>query len=165
MALAPPPPHQRATLIPLTRPKTHEWYAPNQGVFAPGTFSKGNKFKFSRDFSSFLFGRTTFYMQKKKTEILIHILRKCTQALAVVFWWSYERVLILIISTLIHSPGIHTGAHLVNFRRFSTNYSFDCTDLNFASHPNQVRSRIWFSLHIFYSVSVHSVYTTTPSLH
>lgn len=64
MALAPPPPHQRATLIPLTRPKTHEWYAPNQGVFAPGTFSKGNKLNFSRDFSSFLFGRTTFYMQK-----------------------------------------------------------------------------------------------------
>lgn len=100
-----------------------------------------------------------------KTEILIHILRKCTQTLALLFFrWSYQRVLILIIFTLILSSAIHTGAHLVNFRRFSSNYSFEFTDLNFASYPDQVRSRVWFSLDIFYSVSVHSVYTKTPSL-
>ena len=64
MPLAPRPPHQRATLIPLTRGlKTHEWYAPKQRIFAPGTFSKGNNFKFARYFSSLVFVRPTSYVQ------------------------------------------------------------------------------------------------------
>lgn len=47
-------------------------------------------------------------------------------------WFHKACALVIVISTV-----IHTGAHLVNFRRFSTNYSLDFTDLNFASNPNQ----------------------------
>jgi len=55
--------HALAALIPLTRgPKTHEGYAPKQTMFAPGTFSKGSKFKFARYFWNLVF-RTTSYMQ------------------------------------------------------------------------------------------------------
>lgn len=38
------------------------------------------------------------------------------------------------------SSGIHVGAHILNAKRFSANYSDEFKDLNFASYPNQVNT-------------------------
>ena len=85
-----------------------------------------------------------------KIETFIQILRtfRLTRAGLYCLVKLRTRVVILIISTLTLFLVIHTGAHLVNFRRFSTNYSLDFTDLNFALYPNQVR--VYFIL-VFFS--------------
>lgn len=40
-------------------------------------------------------------------------------------------------AVIILSAGIHIGAHILNAKRFSANYSDEFKDLNFASYPNQ----------------------------
>ena len=95
-----------------------------------------------------------------KIETFIQILRtfRLTRAVLHCLVKLRTRVVILIISTLTLSLVIHTGAHLVNFRRYSTNYSLDFTDLNFALYPNQVR--VCFIL-VFFSPRLQCSVTET----
>jgi len=55
--------------------------------------------------------------------------------------WFHKACAVVIII----SAGIHIGAHFVNARRFSVNYSFNFTDLNFASYHSQEPLELFFT--------------------
>ncbi|KAL9969507.1 hypothetical protein ACROYT_G021728 [Oculina patagonica] len=71
---------------------------------------------------------------------VLALIRNSNKVVALVFgrlldrniWFHKACALVIIISA-----GIHIGAHVVNAGRFSANYSFNFTNLNFASYPNQ----------------------------
>ncbi|XP_022795525.1 NADPH oxidase 4-like [Stylophora pistillata] len=55
--------------------------------------------------------------------------------------WFHKACAVVIIV----SAGIHIGAHIVNAKKFSANYSHEFKDLNFASYPNQDPLKIYLT--------------------